>query len=266
MRCMLLAVLTFSVGVWSGEAPPLTIEARGLSVAGDGYGEFMNGVQPFNNNLGTRVALLVQAPAGGLLKFDSDKSKVAVFQDDKGKDLLKAKKNSFRGPGFGAFANISKDTKACIVEVESSELPTKGSAGVTISGEAVFTFATQKKDFEAPNVNMKSGTMFKASDLNFEIKKVGKADFDAENWPVEVEFAFKQNTSKLAGLKFVDASGAEIQSERAGSSSMHFGNSVSESISFKLKKPAETVKVIATFWMDMKDISVPFNLKVGPGL
>jgi len=266
MRCMLLAVLSISLSAWAGQ-PPLTIEARGLSVAGDGYGEFMDGVQPFNNNLGTRVALFVMAPSGGLLKFNADKSKLTAFTDDKGKDLSKTtKKGGFHNTGFSSFAHISKDTKACIVDVETPELPTKGAGTVTVSGEAVFTFATQKKDFEVPTVALKAGTTFKAGDLNFEIKKTGKADFDAENWPVEIEFGFKQSTGNLADVKFIDVAGKVIETSRSGGSSMSFGNTVSESITYKMKKPAETVKVVVTLWMDMKDVAVPFNLKVGPGL
>lgn len=266
MRFVLLAVLAFNISVWAGQ-PPLTIELRGLSIASPGHGDSMDGAQPFNNRLGTHVALMVIAPAGGLLSFNSDASKVSLFQDDKGKNLLVSTKKDAMKAGFNPFPQLSKDSKACMLEIESSELPTRGAAGVTVAGEAVLSVATQKQEFNVENVALKPGTKFKAGPLNFEIGKCGKPDFGGGDWPFEVEFEFKQSSASLAALKFVDASGVEIPSDAGGKSSVSFaGNVMSESASYRLKKPADTVKIIATFWMDMKDVAVPFNLKVGPGL
>jgi len=265
MRIVLLAMLTICASLCAGEAA-ITIEAGGLSVTGKGYGGDMDGVRAFNEDPGTRVSLLARAPAGGLLSFNDDASKVKVFADDKGKVLNPPDKSAFRDSGFGMFAHVSKDSKACVFHAVGKEIPTKGATVLSVEGEAVFVFATQKQDFAAEKVSLKAGTKFKAGELNFEVAKYGKNDFDGENWPFEVEFAFKQRTASLFGVKFFDAAGAEIPCERGTSSRMSFGNSVNESLSFKLKKGADVVKVVATFWMDMKDVKVPFALKVGAGL
>lgn len=264
MRTMLLALLLSGAGVCAGEA--VTIEAIGMIVAGKGYGGDMDGVRAFNEEPGTRVALLARAPAGGLLDFDEDASKLKVFTDDKGKTLNPPDKSAFRDSGFGMFAQVSKDSKACVFHAVGKEIPTKGAAVLSVEGEAVFAFATQKQDFPADKVSLKAGTKFKAGELNFEVTKYGKNDFDAENWPFEVEFAFKQSSANLFGVKFFDAAGTEIPSEKGSTSRMNFGAVVNESHAFKLKKNADVVKVVATYWTDRKDIKVPFALKVGPGL
>lgn len=266
LRTTVLAVAVLTVGICCQAGQTISVEARGISVAGPGYGDFMDGVQPFHNNGGTRVALMLLAPDGGLLSFNENASKVSTFQDDKGKNLLLTKQKTFRGPGFSAFPKISKDTKACILEVHSPEVPTKGAVEITLVGEAVMLTATQKQDFPVENVALKSGTIFKGGELNFEIKKCAKSEFDPK-FPLEIEFAFKQDTTTLVGLKFFDAAGAEVACQRGGSSRMSFGNNINETVTFRLKQalPAAS-KIVVTTWMDMKEVRIPVSVKVGPGL
>ena len=238
------------------------VEVRGLRIVGDGYGEFMGGVRPFNWTKGVSLALLVTIPDGGLIAFDKDAGKVKALVDDKGTDLLPGKK--YGKPGFGMMNSISKDGKACMVELEGGTLPAKGAKEIRASGTMVFKTGTKKQTFKQANVPLKAGTAVKAGPIPFTIKSAGKPQWG--NQPLQITFKTHQKLDRVAEWKFYDAAGKEIKSSHGGTTTMSAFGKMNIDKSFNLAQKVDKVTIAITYWMDMKTVSVPFDLKVSMGL
>jgi hypothetical protein len=91
------------------------------------------------------------------------------------------------------------------------------------------------------------------------------------NNPFEIEFHAKQSLDAITRMQFFDAAGKEIESEQGGRSSVRSLESGSasepeETIGYQLKSAVETAKIVITCWTDMKEVTVPLDLKVGLGL
>jgi hypothetical protein len=233
------------------------IKACGLRIVAPPYqGE--DELRAFNQFAGTSLALLLHRPAGGLIAFDEDASKLAVFADDKGQSLLT--KGTFMSPGFSTWPKFSQDGKAALIEINGGAVPGDGAREVKAKGTMVFTAASEKKTFTQTGVQLKAGVMIEAGPIPFKITKTGKPDWGDE--PLQITLEAKQDTDRVASVRFLDGGGNEIESSGAGSSSMRFGDSVTIETSYNLGKRVDAVTVEITYWMDMKAIEVPFDVTV----
>jgi len=244
-----------------------TVEVCGVRIVGGGYGKTKYGpeLRAFNWTPGTTIAVLVQNPGGGLLKLDRKASKLKTLADDKGTNLLKmSKASAFGAPGFGMSSDIGKDGKACMAEFVSEGIPAKGATGIIASGTMVFRCATKKKTFTHKNVALKPGSEIKAGAVVFKIMKADKPKWGKS----ELEVTLKTNTdiSNIAAIRFLDAAGKEIPSKGAGSSTMRMGGRVTVEKGFRFKKKVAVATVAIDYWMDMKTLKVPFDLKATIGL
>jgi hypothetical protein len=255
----------------AGEAPMtgVTVQAHGLRIVKPAPGGD-DKLRAFNWFSGTSVSLLITAPQGGLLEVDRNASKLTAFTDDKGKDLTKAedaKQQRFsRDAGFSMSSNISEDGKVCVSEVDAPGVPSKGATVMTVTGTLVFRAATKKKDFTAENVALKAGSAIKAGSIPLTITKVGKPEWGGEDDAFAVTLEAKQDLSSIAGIEFFDAAGKKVESRRGSSSSMSFGDSVTITWEYNLKNKLNTAKIVISYWMDMKKLTVPVDLKVGLGM
>ena len=265
---VLLAVGLGVCGEAEGAAAKPTVEVRGVRVVGKGYGKGKYGSQelsPFNWTTGVQIAVLVRHPGGGLLELDRTACKLKKFTDDKGTDLLKASKASaFGARGFGMGSKISEDGKACMAELVSGGIPAKGAKEIVASGTMVFKSATKKKTFTHKNVAIKRGSKVKAGAITFEITKASKPQWG----DAALEITLKTNTdiSSIATIKFRDATGKEIPSQGAGGSTMKMGDRVTIEKGFQFKKKVTVATVAIDYWMDMKTLKVPFDVKATIGL
>ena len=265
---VLLAVGAGLMGDAEGAAAAKpTVEVSGVRIVGEGYGKTRHGseLRAFNWSPGTAVAVLVKNPGGGLLELDRKASKLKKLADDKGTDLLKTSKSSaFGARGFGMGSRISKDGKACMAELVSSGIPAKGAKEIVASGTMVFRFATQKKTFTHKNVALKPGTKVKAGAIAFEITKAGKPRWG----DAALEIPLKTNTdiSGIAGITFLDAAGKGIPSQEAGGSTMKMGKLITVEKGFQFKKKVTVATIAIDYWMDMKTLKIPFDVKATIGL
>ena len=252
----------------AGEAPGVTVEAQGLRIVKPPAGG-NDRLRAFNWFPGISVSLLVTAPQGGLLEIDRKASQVTAFTDDKGKDLTKPedeKQRFHRKVEFSMSPNISEDGKLCVTEVSAPAVPTKGATLLTVTGKLTLVTATRKEDFTAQSVALKAGSQIEAGAIPFTVKEVGKPKWggDKDSWSVTLEA--KQDLASIAGIKFFDTAGKEVEAKRSSSSSMRFGTNVTITQSYRLKSKLDTAKVVVSYWMDMKKVTVPVDLKVGLGM
>jgi len=266
-----VALLATGLGVYGESrgadvAAKPTVEVRGLRIVGKGYGKTKYGAElhPLNWSPGTAVAVLVKRPGGGLIELDRKASKLTKFADDKGTDLLNANKSSRSATHGFARDNISADGKACMIELMCAGVPAKGAKTVVASGTMIFKFATKKKTFTHKNIALKAGSTIKAGAITFKITKAGKPQWgDAA---LEITLNTNTDISKIAAIRFLDAAGKEIPSKEAGGSTMRMGKLVTVEKSFTLKKKVAVATVAIDYWMDMKTLKVPFNIKATIGL
>ena len=250
----------------SGPLSTAKVTVQGLRVVREGYGgdEWGNTeLKPLNaHEKGTTLAFLVVMPNGGLIDLDEDASKVNAFTDNTGKNLLE--KRQFGEPGFGDFLEISEDGKACMIDIEGGGIPSKGAMGIKASGTLAFKTATQKKDFMQKDVPFIVGSKINAGFVSFEIAEVGKPEWgDAQ---LEINLKTQQDISAVAEIKFLDATGQEIESNLSSWGSMGFGNRMTYQQSYTLAEKVNGGTILVSIWTDMKTQTIPFNINTGLGL
>lgn len=238
-----------------------TVEACGLRIVGQGYGEGPD-MRPFNWTPGVSMVLRIVNPSGGLIGFDSDASKIESFVDDKGTDLLKSDE-TYMPVGFSSSDDLSEDGKAALIEVDGGTPPAHGTREIHLKGVAVFVVATEKKTFTQKDVKLAADTEIKAGEISFVISKVGKPDWGDE--PLEVTLKASTDLTSVAGVRFLDADGKEIESSVSSEMSMSFNESVTVERGYKLARKVDTATIEVTCWMNLEKVNVPVDVTTGVG-
>jgi len=267
-----VSALVLAVGV--ARAQPPQVEVRGVRVVGEGYGGEMS-LRPFNWTKGTTLSLLVIVPDGGLIGFDSDGSKLTALKDDKGTDLMKAPpapkargrfRAAARGGRLSPFAHLSKDGKACVVEVRTGQVPAKGATRLTAMGTLAFRRATGKKAFRQEKVALKPGTKIAAGAIPLTISKVGAPRWKRSGMVWEIALKADQDTTPIAAVRFFGGDGKEIESASAGGSRMTMMGRTEVTRNYQLARKVDAVTVEVEYWTGLKTISVPFDVTCSLGL
>ena len=213
---------------------------------------------------GVKLDVLVTSDEGGIIKLDDKKSKITKFADDKGTDLLKKPKDddSFGFGPIGPFSKVSKDSKAVLLSVDGKNVPAAGAKSVTLEGTLVLMVAKGKDVAKQEGVELKKGAGFKAGGVAFKIDAAGKPDFgDA---PLQVTLSTKEG-SKVAGVRFLDAAGKDLDAKSAGSSSMSFGDDTSYSWNYDFKQETKVATIEVSLWKGMVNVDVPVKVTVSVG-
>jgi hypothetical protein len=258
----LLAPWGFASGPTTPEQPPAaSVEVAGLRVVKPGY-EGKQELRAFNWHEGTTVALLVTRPGGGLIGFDDDASAVQSFVDDQGRNLLV--KAGFSQPGFSSFANISADGKAAMLEVGGGAIPTQGARELRIRAKAVFQVASQKTTAKQTGIAARKGSKVQAGPVTLEIEKVGKPEWGSE--PFAIVFKAKQELGAIASVRFLDASGKEVESSTGGTMTSRFGDAIDVQREYKLERKVDTFAIEIAYWTDLRAEEIPVDVSVSVGL
>jgi len=246
-----------------------TVEAVGIQVAFKGF-DYDEKWQkhrelPFNmQRLGLELAMAVSCPAGGIIKLDRKKGTILSFKDNLQTDLLaKAAKTKFGNePGFGPFPKISKDATRATFSIRTPNLPAKGAQSLSASGTVALLTGSTKKTAEAKDVTLETGAKLALGPFNFEVGKVGKPQWG--NDALAVELKTNKRLDSMVSLSFHGPDGAELKTRASGSSSMGVGNTVRVTKGINFKKPITTpVTVRLVYWLDMKEVTVPFSVRAG---
>ena len=252
------AAVTAAACVLSGVPVPLAAQGKlavsvgGLRVVGPGIGESGSEQRPFNESTGTTIVLLVKAPKGtGIVDLDDDGSVIDTVSDDKGTNLLE-------DASFGSFPEVVKDGSAGLIELKLGARPGAGASTVAAEGSLNVTTATGTKPVKAASVALVEGKTFKVGTIPITVGKV-----EASDDSISVTFNLPRAALKtIKAMKFLDAKGGEIESDRRGSG---YFNETGE-LDYQLKTTSKTVTVSCDVWQGLKSDKLPFKITAGLGL
>jgi hypothetical protein len=229
----------------------IAVYVAGLRVVGPGIGENGGEQRPYNEKTGTSIVLVLKVPKGvGLVELDEDTSTIDAATDDKGTDLRV-------DASFGPFPEIVKDGSAGLMEIRLGVRPAAGSTAINAEGSLAVTSATGSKPVKTAAVPLVEGKTVKVGTITLTVGKVEAGDEDTS-----VTFNLPRTSLKtIKSLKFVDAKGTEIESDRVGSGYM---NDVGE-LDYKIKTKAKSVSIVCDMWQGLKAEKVPFKLSAGLG-
>jgi hypothetical protein len=235
-----------------GAQGKIAVSVGGLRVVGPGIGESGSEQRPFNESTGTTIVLLVKAPKGtGIVDLDNDGSVIDTVTDDKGTNLLE-------DASFGSFPEVVKDGSAGLIELKLGARPGAGASSVAAEGSLNITTAIGTRPVKTPSVALVEGKTFKVGTIPFTVGKV-----DASGDSMRVTFNLPRASLKtVKAMKFLDAKGAEIEADRAGSG---YFNETGE-LDYNLKTTSKTVTVSCDVWQGLKSDKVPFKITAGLGL
>ncbi|MGD8230112.1 MAG: hypothetical protein PVI20_20215 [Desulfobacteraceae bacterium] len=244
-------------------APSFRIEPMGVRIVASEYGTDTDSLRPFNWSKGSSLACLLLLPEGGIIQFDVSKSKIEKFQDNMGTNLL-SEDTSWR-PVFGPLYEISTDRKAILFDLDSENVPKKGATSIRASGALAIKVATATKTVKHDNVALKAGTKFKVGDITFTVSKAGKPDWgDAA---LQVRLSTHQDPAAVLSIQFFGSDGTVIESRNTASSSMvGMDSDATYEEAYALSKHAEQVAIVATYWVDIKELIIPFSIEATLGL
>lgn len=254
-----------------------TVEVRGVCVTAAAYGSGREALRT-SSSKGTTVTLLVTVPGGGLIAVDDEKMQLAKLADDKGTDL-RAAPETIGEMRMVPMPQISADGKACLVELNGPGLPAKGATAILASGSISLKCGSKKETARTEHVALKPGTKVTAGPVTFDISKVGKPQFSfdfagpsdtpsktppAEKF--EVTLHASQDCSNIASVTFLDAAGKDLGAKPGSSSSMSMPGMTTVEKSFVLPKKVDTATISITYWTEVKEVTVPFDIKATLGL
>ena len=253
------------------------VEVDGVRVTGAGYGSGMRAIKPFFWIKGTTVALLVTKPEGGIVAVDTGKLRLVKLADDKGTDLMAAPGTIGEIPMI-ASPQISADGKACFVELIGPGLPAKGATSIVASGRFSLRCGSKKETARQQNAALRPGAKITAGPMTFEISKAGKPEFSFDSTGAlanpsttptekfEVTLRTNQDCSNIVSVTFLDAAGKDLGATPSMSSSMGMPGMMTSERTFVLPKKVDTATISITYWTDVKEVLVPFDVKATLGL
>ena len=264
----LFCILGLAAGV---AAAQVEVSVAGIRVVGKGYraeqeDQKFKGdkLRAFNHFAGTSVGLLITSKEKVIVGLDEDGSKITIFGDSQGTDFTKANGLFGReGAKFG-FSDQSDDKMALMTEVESGGLPAKGTKEIILKGELMVSVASKSVLTKSELVDAKKGAKVVVGIHSFEIDELGKPDWGKD--PLSITLKSSVNHKDFKAFKFFDAEGKEIESKRAGSSSMGIFGKRTYGVTFNLKRKVDQIVLGLDGWTDLEKVQVPFDVKIGTGL
>ncbi len=239
-------------GAAAKAAPKPTVSLVGLQVSAKSLGKARFGdAIAFGGQSGVSLALAVKvAPGTAILDIDDDECTVDTWTDDKDTDLNIE-------PDWGSFPSYTDDQSAGIITVRSPVIPAAGAQQVSIAGTLSVTTAGGTQKSKANKVALGKGTAFKAGTLAGTI-----GDFEPSDTGGAISVKFTGPTAgAIKEVRFLDAAGTEIESERNGSMT----SSDEVELMYTLKAKASTATLEVEVWQNRQTTAVPFTLTATVG-
>lgn len=231
------------------------VRVSGVQVVWDDDREAFDGFGLFSTQDALALGLVVDAGGPSIIEFDEDASELVALRDDLGTKL---------GGEIGPFPKISEDGRLLRLELKSEKAPAAGASQLQAKGEAVVITGSETETLECGPLKVeKDAELDFGHELEFRIAKVGKPDWGDAKMQIDLEI--KRDIPEVATLRFYDAEGGEIESDRAGTSRMSFNNNVTVTHSFTLAQELDEVRFELDRWTDLGRIAVPFEFSIGLG-
>ena len=260
MRCAEVLILCVMTGwVFAAEEPDtgLTLDVCGLKVIG-------SNTLDTTFSPGVTVSLRVTSANGGLVQFDSKGSSLTKFSDEKGHDLL-TKVDAERGnTGFDNHPKISADGKCCEVDIQTPNMPAKGSTNINIAGVVSMLVASRIKEQIQNKIPLVNGSKLALQNVDLTIDKVGKPELS--DAPFGLTMRSNSELDQIADIRFFKGDGSEIKSKRTSTSRTELLSARTIEWDYSLAEKVETATIKVYIWTDAQKKRIPFELKVGAGL
>jgi hypothetical protein len=280
--CLLLSALVLAAATARDGSPnpPATAPAdapgatpsvylRNLSLVGPDFQSGPDTLRFSNNGMGpgTRLALVVSRPSGGLIDFNSRAAHLTTFADDKGTDLLTAPKPPTGERPSACIGSIITDNGAAAsVSIDSPRLPAKGARAITIRGVLVFRVATDQAAAEQADVPLAQGAEVTAGPYHLRIDELSKRDEPGNSAAVSLTLRAHQELWTIASITFLDPAGKEVPAFKCSWSNGGDGDNPQAYQTYNLARKPEHVTVRITYWSNPRNIQVPVDLTIGLGL
>ncbi len=215
----------------------------------------------FGTTGGTKLALLVSRPNGGITSFVEEESELTLFADDQGNSILG--EGSFHN-GFGSFPSLEDDGARLLVELTASGTPAPGSRTLKAKGKLVVAVSEMTETYRSPRIDIQEGAEVKAGSIPFRITAVGPPEWgdDAQ----AITLVADQNIDEVKSIRILGGNGDPIEFSRGSSGSMTVMGSVTVSRQFTFPEEQTAIVVEIEYWGGLRRIEVPFDLEVGIGL
>lgn len=223
---------------------------------------------PFDATPGTTVALLLHAPAGGMVKIDKLNSALTTFADDKGNDLTHRPAGSPADQagvvGLNIHAEITPDGKYCALEARAPALPATDATHIKLEGQITVIAGSKQAETEVKNVALRDGSKFTVGALELTIDETGKPEEGLEPFGLTVRaFGAMDN---IATVRFFKADGTEIMARRNNVTSTAALGAHTEKWYYRFAERADVATLRVGVWTDLQKIKVPFKIQTGLGV
>ncbi|HEX6737690.1 MAG TPA: hypothetical protein VF310_05455 [Vicinamibacteria bacterium] len=233
-------------------AQPPTVVLGGLRIVAPGMGEEGTEIRAFNESPGTALALFVKFSDGsGIVDIDEDKSALNVVKDDTGANLLEEGR-------IGPFPKITKDGSTGMIEVETRGRPSPGATYLVAEGTIALTSSAGTKVQKVANVKFEAGKAFKVGTANVTI---GEVSAQGEYGTLSLKLP-RSTLLSIKEFRFKDAKGQAVAADRMGSGWM----GEDAEVSFRIPADLKAANLELEVWQNLKEQTVPFNVKVGLSL
>lgn len=239
------------------------ISVKGLRLVAKPYHDEQT-MRAFNWFAGTTMALQIDLPGGGLTGIDTNASRLESMTDDKGTDLLKKDEdNVVVSSGIRALGLFSEDGKATMIEIDAPQTPHPAATEIRAKGTLVLRTATIKKTYKDV-VTLEKGASVNAGPIPLTVARIGKPDWGSE--PLGLTLRATQDTSAITAIRFRDGvKTSPVASRKLGSNVTGAHDQVRVDMSYALKKKVDIVMIEIDYWVDLRTVKVPFEVKTSVG-
>ena len=199
-----------------------------------------------------------------IIEIDPKSVKVDAFSDDKGTDLTKGRPDPWRRPRRPEAPPVSKDGKACLLELAGPGVPAKGAREIRASGSMRVRLSLEKKTGRHKDVTLKVGAPINAGKILCSVSSVKYASWVGGGTMLTLRMY--KRYPEIARFRFYDERGEEIPSGQTGSASRSGPGVRFYEKSFSLRKKAEKATVEVSYWADPRDVRVRFDVKASVGM
>ena len=243
----------FLAMILTGDDNPV-VQLAGLQIAGSGYGLNGTELQPFHQQSGITLALIIQAPElKEIVELDDSKCSLVEFADDRGHNLLD-------GVSWGAFPKISEDKHLALIEVTSKNRPSLKASRIRAKGYIALRLAASENTETIENLKLQVGA--KAS-VRQEIIQVMKVEQEDEGLTLVLQISRKL-VDNLKDIRFYSDSGDPI--EIWGRGSFTFGSVSQMEYNLDTKLTFDALRIEIDLWQDPEDLNLSFDIESGMDL
>lgn len=203
----------------------------------------------------TRIAFELTYPKGGLIDLRREESRLTLFRDDQGSDLLM--EDDFMGP-FEMLPRISEDARHLVFVVASTATPHAEATRLSVEGSVSVFVADETVVYDSDPIVLAAGARFEVGPYGFEVSSTGASDW-SEGWSVSLDT--KQDPSAVVRYLLIDGDEEIELRETMTWSSMGSWQKTLEADA----EPGEVVFRVES-WKDPQVVEIPLRASAGLGL